>query len=59
MHRYVAVVVVSTLSSTELQVGCVGWWVLGGTMYLEERCAEKYTDMETCNLGGNLFSLHI
>lgn len=28
-------------------------------MYLEERCAEKYTDMEACNLGGNLFNLHI
>lgn len=25
-------------------------------MYLEERCAEKYTDMEACNLGGNLFN---
>lgn len=35
--------------------GCVGWWVSGETMYLEERCA----DMEACYLGGNLYNLHI
>lgn len=35
--------------------GCVGWWVSGGTMYLEER----YADMEACYLGGNLYKLHI
>ena len=29
------------------------------TMDLEMRWAEKYMDMEECNLGGNLFDLHI
>lgn len=31
----------------------------GGTMHLEERHVEKYANMKVCNVGGNLFNLHI
>lgn len=31
----------------------------GGTMHLEERHVEKYANVKACNVGGNLFNLHI